>query len=104
MFQSNFRYLIFVIFVIFVFTVFNAHSQRGEIPQENPENALDLKVVFQEYESVTTNQYGHTLRREENEYLNLKVNGMGCTWKMVPQESHHHTLNSICQIAPKHLT
>lgn len=73
MIHSIFRYLLLV---IFVFTVLNANSQRGEVPRENSENALDLKVVFQEYETVITNQYGHTLKREENEYLNLKVNGM----------------------------
>ena len=73
MFHSNFRLIIAIFSVLFMH---NAYSQRGDVPKDNPENALELKVVFQEYERVTTNQYGHTLKREENEYLNLKVNGM----------------------------
>ena len=52
------------------------NAQRGDIPKENPDNALDLKVVFQEYTITTSNQYGATLSKEEGQYLNLKVNGL----------------------------
>ena len=44
-------------------------AQRGDIPQDNPDNALDLKVVFQEY-TVTT-YYAHGGRTTaKGEYLN----------------------------------
>lgn len=49
-------------------------AQRGEVPTKNPDNALDLKVVFQEYSVATYSKYGNT--SQEGEYLNLKVNDM----------------------------
>ena len=49
-------------------------SQRGDVPTTNPDNTLDLKVVFQEYTVTTTSRYGNT--SSKSEYLNLKVNDM----------------------------
>ena len=61
-----------LIFCVFSFVV---SAQRGDIPQENPDNALDLKVVFQEYTVTTT--YAHGGRTtSKGEYLNLKVNNL----------------------------
>lgn len=48
------------------------HSQRGEMPDSNPGNIHNLKVVSQEY--TVTNGYGQKIRN--GQYLNLKVNDM----------------------------
>lgn len=54
---------------------FIAFGQRGDVPTTNPDNALDLKVVFQEYSVTTYSKYGAT-STHNSEYLNLKVNDL----------------------------
>lgn len=61
--------------LIFLFFSVALICQRGDVPKENPENSLDLKVVFQEYTITTTSDHVVT-RIEENEFLSLKVNNM----------------------------
>ena len=50
-------------------------AQRGKVPQKNPDNSLDLKVVFQEYTVTTTYAHGG-YTTSKGEYLNLKVNNL----------------------------
>lgn len=66
---------LFQLFFIILISI-PAMGQRGEVPKKNPDNKLDLKVVFQEYTRTTTNRYGHVVHREEDEYLFLKVNNL----------------------------
>jgi len=66
--MKNTIVLLALTFPLFLF------GQRGDVPKTNPDNALDLKVVFQEYSVTTYSRYGNTT--QSSEYLNLKVNDL----------------------------
>lgn len=51
-------------------------SQVNQLPYENPNNSLDLKIVTQEYTRVTTNQYGGVVSKENKDFYLLKVNDL----------------------------
>lgn len=50
-------------------------GQRMEVPESNPDNGLDLKIVFQEY-TVTTSHGNGAVTSQKGKYPLLKVNGV----------------------------
>jgi len=63
--------------VITILLAFSYHTQgqRIDVPTDNPDNGLDLKIVFQEY-TVTSHHNNGAVTRQKGKYPMLKVNGV----------------------------
>lgn len=65
-----------VIISIFLLVLpFFVISQRIEIPKDNSANHLDLKLVYQPFNSNIQNSNGHVISSKKDSLLLLKVNG-----------------------------
>lgn len=62
-----------LIIALIVSSLFTLNGQRVSIPKDNPNNALDLKVVFQKYTEVQSRNWGGRTYKKRK-YPLLKIN------------------------------